>query len=683
VRTKKIAVLLIASMLLALTVFASIAQAEKCEACSARPLPKSTAITDGASAYTNAVGEFEALQSTSSAPGYCPSYGGSHLYEYISSVTYTQNPGGTMTITVDIYIANPTGCTYGNPCPEYDDSPEYVNVWVDWDGDKVFESGEKVIDAALTGYSSLNYHGTMTTSKIVTIPPDAVSSTWMRANLGWGHDPNDPCEYSWTWGDVVDLEIEITPLKVCIDPGHGGSDPGAVGYNGDAYPNEEDINLDIALKLKALLEAKNIKVIMTRATDTTVTLQQRCDIANNNNCDIFVSIHCNSHEKESAHGTETYYYPGSVKGLDLANHVQSELVKQIGLTDRGTKSETYYVLKHTNMPAALTEVAFISNQTEFNLLSDSAFRQKAAQGIANGILEYFKKKGLTITAYSPVDLVVTDPDGLTISNQLNEILGATYTEIDINEDDDPDDQIRIPDRKIGDYFITVIPEPDASPTDTYTLEALVDGKTVILAEDIQISDIPSQPYIIESTKLVALTGNYWDYGTDIDSNGVFDYLTVDVEVNPANPGNVVASARLMDSNGEEIIWASNTAWLDAGLPQNIQLNFDGRYIYGNMVAGPYYVRDVYVYHTGDPTLPDYVYDAHTTAAYGYTEFEGSGVITGTVTDAGTPVQNAFISSIVASPYPADKKDFRFLNSSAVSNSNRKTLSLNHDISRFD
>ena len=143
--------------------------------------------------------------------------------------------------------------------------------------------------------------------------------------------------------------------------------------------------------------------------------------------------------------------------------------------------------------------------------------------------------------------------------------------------------------------------------------------------------------------LVELTGNYNDYGTDTDSNGLFNYLTVDVEVILANPGNVVASARLMDSNGEEIIWATNTAWLDAGLPQNILLNFDGRYIYGNMVDGPYYVRDVYVYHTGDPTLPDYVYDAHTTTAYSYTEFEGSGVITGTVTDAGTPVQNAFIS----------------------------------------
>jgi hypothetical protein len=106
-------------------------QAEECPACSNRTL-------------------IPTPHNTSSAPGYCPSHGGSHLYEYIQDVTYTVNPSGTITITVDIYIANPTGCTYGQPCPEYDSSPEYINAWIDWDGDKVFEPDERVMDAALT-----------------------------------------------------------------------------------------------------------------------------------------------------------------------------------------------------------------------------------------------------------------------------------------------------------------------------------------------------------------------------------------------------------------------------------------------------------------------------------------------------------------------------------------------------
>jgi hypothetical protein len=99
-----------------------------------------------------------------------------------------------------------------------------------------------------------------------------------------------------------------------------------------------------------------------------------------------------------------------------------------------------------------------------------------------------------------VDLIITDPDGLRTSKQFNEIPGATYREIDLDGDGDLDDQVRIPDIKIGDYLITVIPEPSALPTDTYTLEVLIFGFPMILAENIPISEIPAQPYKITSTE---------------------------------------------------------------------------------------------------------------------------------------------------------------------------------------
>jgi len=105
-----------------------------------------------------------------------------------------------------------------------------------------------------------------------------------------------------------------------------------------------------------------------------------------------------------------------------------------------------------------------------------------------------------IFGLSPIDIIVTDPDGLTISKQLNQIPEAIYTETDFNGDGDPDDVILIPHRKIGNYVITVIPELGAAPTDTYTLEVLVDGASILLADKVQISNIPALPYVIRATE---------------------------------------------------------------------------------------------------------------------------------------------------------------------------------------
>lgn len=161
-----------------------------------------------------------------SAPGYCASGGGSTSYESISSVNISNTGPHSMTLSVNVYIANPTGCTVGYPCPEYDSSPENVNVWVDFDGDKLWEASEKVIDQAMTGYTSISYHGTMTASSLVQIPANAVASTWIRANLGWGSDPNDPCLSSWAWGNVVDRSVVISTPQIASINARGDGTPG-------------------------------------------------------------------------------------------------------------------------------------------------------------------------------------------------------------------------------------------------------------------------------------------------------------------------------------------------------------------------------------------------------------------------------------------------------------------------
>jgi len=182
-------------------------------------------------------------------------------------------------------------------------------------------------------------------------------------------------------------------MKICIDAGHGGTQPGAVGYFGT---KEKDITLQVALQLRDVLKNAGVDVVMTRESDKDVRtakqpneLQARCDVANNSKADVFISIHCNASNDSSAHGTETWYYPKDAKSKTLAQFIQTELVKQIGLKDRGVKQGNYYVTRYTKMPAVLVELAFISNPEEEVLLRNKAFQRKCAVGIANGILLFF------------------------------------------------------------------------------------------------------------------------------------------------------------------------------------------------------------------------------------------------------------------------------------------------------
>jgi hypothetical protein len=146
---------------------------------------------------------------TKGAPGYPPSSGGSHQYEYISSVDIAKVNETSLRLTVRIFLANPTGCTTAKPCPEYDNSPEYVNAWIDWNGDKSWASGERIMTEAGTGYKSISYGGEMVFSRLITVPTGASGETYCRVMLGWAYNPTDPTRASWTWGDVQDVPITL------------------------------------------------------------------------------------------------------------------------------------------------------------------------------------------------------------------------------------------------------------------------------------------------------------------------------------------------------------------------------------------------------------------------------------------------------------------------------------------
>lgn len=186
------------------------------------------------------------------------------------------------------------------------------------------------------------------------------------------------------------IQKQGTGIRVCLDAGHGGYDPGAIGPTG---VREKDVTLAITLKLGRILKQNGIDVVYTRTSDIvswpsneTKDLQKRCDIANNANVQYFVAIHANSASISEAKGTEVYYSPGSINGEKLAKSIQDEVVKATELYNRGVKTANFYVLRNTNAPAALVETGFISNTTEENLLKSDAFQEKMAQAIAKGIL---------------------------------------------------------------------------------------------------------------------------------------------------------------------------------------------------------------------------------------------------------------------------------------------------------
>ncbi|MFD3158454.1 cell wall-binding repeat-containing protein [Haloimpatiens sp. FM7330] len=187
-------------------------------------------------------------------------------------------------------------------------------------------------------------------------------------------------------------------LTICIDAGHGGYDPGAIGPTGI---KEKDVTLSVALKLGKILSQNGIRIVYTRTSDSVSwpsnvsdDLRKRVDIAKNAGADYFLSIHCNSFFRPSAYGTETYYSTSNNSGgisQKLAQAIQNELVKDLSSYNRGVKTANYYVNKYASCPSVLTELGFISNPNEEALLKTAEYQTKCAKAIADAILNFVKK----------------------------------------------------------------------------------------------------------------------------------------------------------------------------------------------------------------------------------------------------------------------------------------------------
>lgn len=188
--------------------------------------------------------------------------------------------------------------------------------------------------------------------------------------------------------------------KIYLDPGHGGSDSGAVG-NG-LY--EKLITLAIAKKVKSLLEEnyENVEVKMSRTGDTYPSLSARTNEANAWGADVFVSIHVDAFTTNSARGFSSYIYPNSGAATSAMQNVMHEeifkSVKHLNVTDRGKKQADFHVLRESNMKAILTENFFISNPQDAAYLKDSHFLDLLAHGHVIGLERYF---GLKLKPFTP------------------------------------------------------------------------------------------------------------------------------------------------------------------------------------------------------------------------------------------------------------------------------------------
>lgn len=191
-----------------------------------------------------------------------------------------------------------------------------------------------------------------------------------------------------------------TALKgwtICIDAGHGGKDPGGQA-NG---VSEKDICLAVSLRLQKLCEAAGAKVYMTRTDDSYPDLDARCDLANSNKCDLFISVHCNiAPNSDDVTGCEAFYNEESESSRRLSIALVNSIVNGTGVADRGARKDTrgLRVLTKTSMTASLVELGFLSNKGEALKLEKKETQEKMAKALFDGLVNYTSRERKSVVS---------------------------------------------------------------------------------------------------------------------------------------------------------------------------------------------------------------------------------------------------------------------------------------------
>lgn len=199
---------------------------------------------------------------------------------------------------------------------------------------------------------------------------------------------------------LVSMQKQKEGPVVIIDPGHGGKDPGKVGISGTL---EKDINLQIAKKLRRLLEAEDVTVILTRETDSglykesdrnkkVADMRARCTLIAETNPDVVISIHQNSYHQESVKGGQCFYHMSSEEAKHLAESIQKQFRKMDEKNERQIQANsTYYLLKKTKVPTVIVECGFLSNKEDEGKLIQESYQEELAWAMHLAIIQYLNQ----------------------------------------------------------------------------------------------------------------------------------------------------------------------------------------------------------------------------------------------------------------------------------------------------
>jgi rhodanese-related sulfurtransferase len=582
------------------------------------------------------------VKSTTECGNYCISYGGSRDYEFISNVSYKLMSEGILSVTVTIFIANPDGCTYGVPCPVYDDSPEYINAWIDWNGNKIYESGERVLNAALMGYIWINYHGTMSTSNIVSIPSGAVNSTFMRVNLGWSSDPNDPCADYWEWGDVKDIPVEISaadppeieeitvtgvPVETFVitsDPSLGGAEKVKFQATISVSPDYEITDYDW---IGDIIPGKGNPYEYSAEPGSHGYKYTTCIITYKN------KINCVIGATSLAKSFKLFFNKG---GDDDGNNEpnwfrywkRDGAVPNMGVAKYDASSADYGYMTGVG---DLYLTPYSANQHYPSpIVISTSFGTESFGG--PGV------KGIDCTA----EIIAHELYHNWVNEQWKEggsFFGQTDSDNGLQAADCRD--------KLPDTYETAKSKTKNDDTDTYDLETKKDSEYRKNGDNEYMAmrtanGVTGEPFkdwaypgkqtgsknviesLLESPKgltgpaYASFTGTYTDSGVDKNSDGLFDSLKVATGINVTSAGLFRLVARLNDNTLNEITFYNKALTLSQGV-QTVDITFDGLKIREKAIDGPYTVTFL-IYNDYGDTL-DFKPNAYTTAEYYYSEFK--------------------------------------------------------------